>query len=429
MWTRITTWIFVAFAVATAYAEKPTAVNALIVTGIRDQSTAVLRETLTKAGHRVHVTEEPSADLNREKLAAYDVLVLKDISTGAGSAWTPENQRAVAAAVKEGIGLVVLHQASAGFNDDSTVSREYGRMIAGGRRGSARTDQPRDLSVTIQKHHPITRGIESFRQPADKLVRSPQITEGSQVLATVFDGREQDEPVVWVNHYGNGRVVHSLLGHDTASMKSDGFAELLIGCVEWAGEKGFRMIFDGNTLDGWEGNLRYWSVENGAIVGTNPSWKSMVAHDFLCTVEDFDDFELRIEAKVIGQRNSGIVVRTVKQRYKYPIAGYEVDMGVMRWGWIFEEGGPRQILNRDVQKELQPKIQAALKQGDFNDVVVRCIDNRIDAWINGIPFGFTETKQDVAQRLRTGKIGLQLHDGKPQVVSFRNIRVKELRRE
>ena len=93
------------------------------------------------------------------------------------------------------------------------------------------------------------------------------------------------------------------------------------------------------------------------------------------------------------------------------------------------EGGPRQILNRDVQKELQPKIQAALKQGDFNDVVVRCIDNRIDAWINGIPFGFTETKQDVAQRLRTGKIGLQLHDGKPQVVSFRNIRVKELRRD
>jgi type 1 glutamine amidotransferase len=375
------------------------------------------------------VTEKPSADLNREKLAAYDVLVLKDNPTGAGSAWTPENRQAVAAVVKEGTGLVVLHQASAGFNDDSTGSREYRRMIAGGRRGGAKTDQPRDLSVTIQKNHPVTRGIGSFRQPADKLVRSPQITEGSQVLATVFDGREQDEPVVWVNHYGNGRVVHNLLGHDTASMKSDGFAKLLIGCVEWAGEKGFRMIFDGKTLDGWEGNLRYWSVKNGAIVGTNPSWKPMVVHDFLCTVEDFDDFELRIEAKVIGQRNSGIVVRTVKQRYQYPIAGYEVDMGVMRWGWIFEEGGPRQILNRDVQKELQPKIQAALKQGDFNDVVVRCIDNRIDAWINGVPFGFTETKQDVAQRLRKGKIGLQLHDGKPQVVYFRNIRVKELRRD
>jgi len=429
MWTRTTTWILLAFATATAYAEKPTAVNALIVTGIRDQSTTVLRETLTNAGHRVHVTQEPSADLNRENLAAYDVLVLKDNSTGEGVAWTPENLQAVAAVVQEGTGLVVLHQASAGFNDDSTGSGEYGRMIAGGRRGGAKTDGPRDLDVTVQLDHPVTRGIGSFRQSSDKLVRSPQISQGSRVLATVFDGGEQDEPVVWVNHYGNGRVVHNLLGHETASMKSDGFAQLLIGCVQWAGEKGFRMIFDGKTLDGWEGNLRYWSVKNGAIVGTNPSWKPMVAHDFLCTVADFDDFELRIEAKVIGQRNSGITVRTVKQRYKYPIAGYEVDMGVMRWGWIFEEGGPRQILNRDVQKELQPKIQAALKQGDFNDVVVRCIDNRIDAWINGVPFGFSETKQDVAQRLRKGKIGLQLHDGKPQVVSFRNIRVKELSRD
>ncbi|MFP6765608.1 MAG: family 16 glycoside hydrolase, partial [Planctomycetaceae bacterium] len=305
----------------------------------------------------------------------------------------------------------------------------YGQMIAGGRRGGARTDGPHALKVTIQKDHPVTRGIRSFRLPADKLVHAPRITEDSQVLATAFDDREQDEPVVWVNHYGKGRVVHNLLGHDATSMKSDGFAQLLIGCVEWAGEKGFRMIFDGKTLDGWEGNLRYWSVENGAIVGTNPSWKPMAVHDFLCSVEDFEDFELRIEAKVIGQRNSGIVVRTFKQRYSYPIAGYEVDMGVMRWGWIYEEGGPRQVLNRDVQKELQPKIQAAVRQGEFNDVVVRCVDNRIDAWINGVPFGFTETKKDVARKLRKGKIGLQLHDGKPQVVTFRNIRVKDLSRD
>ena len=43
----------------------------------------------------------------------------------------------------------------------------------------------------------------------------------------------------------------------------------------------------------------------------------MSIHDFLCTVEHFENFELRLEAKVIGQRNSGIVVRTVRQRYSY----------------------------------------------------------------------------------------------------------------
>ena len=65
------------------------------------------------------MTEKPSAELNEETLAAYDVLVLKDVSAGADTVWTPENRRAVAAAVKEGTGLVVLHQASNGFNDDS----------------------------------------------------------------------------------------------------------------------------------------------------------------------------------------------------------------------------------------------------------------------------------------------------------------------
>ncbi|MEM7315709.1 MAG: DUF1080 domain-containing protein [Planctomycetota bacterium] len=128
----------------------------------------------------------------------------------------------------------------------------------------------------------------------------------------------------------------------------------------------------------------------------------------------------------MGHRNSGICVRTNRQRYTYPIVGYEIDMGVFRWGWIYEEGGPRQVLNRDVQRSLQPKIKAVLKPGDFNEVVVRCQDNRIQAWINGVGFDFVETNKQAAKRLRQGKIGLQLHDGKPQVVSFRNIRVKEL---
>lgn len=32
-------------------------------------------------------------------------------------------------------------------------------------------------------------------------------------------------------------------------------------------EAGFERIFDGKTLKGWEGDPKYWRVENGAIVG------------------------------------------------------------------------------------------------------------------------------------------------------------------
>jgi len=32
-------------------------------------------------------------------------------------------------------------------------------------------------------------------------------------------------------------------------------------------EPGFRSMFDGKTLAGWEGDPKYWRVENGALVG------------------------------------------------------------------------------------------------------------------------------------------------------------------
>jgi hypothetical protein len=32
-------------------------------------------------------------------------------------------------------------------------------------------------------------------------------------------------------------------------------------------EKGFVQIFDGQSLKGWEGDTKYWRVENGNLVG------------------------------------------------------------------------------------------------------------------------------------------------------------------
>ena len=101
-------------------------------------------------------------------------------------------------------------------------------------------------------------------------------------------------------------------------------------------------------------------------------------------------------------------------------------MGVHRWGWVYEEGGSRRLLNRDVQEELQPKVQKVLRQGEFNDFVIRAEGNRIKSWINGVEFEYVDTDEKLAQEMRKGAIGFQLHNGAPQIVSFRNIRIKEL---
>lgn len=42
---------------------------------------------------------------------------------------------------------------------------------------------------------------------------------------------------------------------------------VLVPSTLYGGEDGFRSIFDGKTLDGWDGNPNFWSVSDGAITG------------------------------------------------------------------------------------------------------------------------------------------------------------------
>src|SRR5437762_2573139 len=87
-------------------------VKVLIITGDHGhnwkETTPFLKELLTKAGHKVEVTESPSKDLTAENLANYDVLLLNYRNTPKGakenpaSVWTDENKKAFTEAVKGG---------------------------------------------------------------------------------------------------------------------------------------------------------------------------------------------------------------------------------------------------------------------------------------------------------------------------------------
>jgi type 1 glutamine amidotransferase len=90
-------------------------------------------------------------------------------------------------------------------------------------------------------NHPITRGLKAeFVHANDELYQSSIIPEGSEVLATAYSDKSLDpknsgkhEPVVWVAHYGKGRVCENVLGHDVAAMKDAGFQTLMIRGIEW----------------------------------------------------------------------------------------------------------------------------------------------------------------------------------------------------
>jgi len=73
---------------------------------------------------------------------------------------------------------------------------------------------------------------------------------------------------------------------------------------------GYVSLFDGVSLKGWDGNPKFWRVENGAIVGestpTNPSGNSYIVYRDLVA----RDFTLKFEIKVEGDGGSGIQYRS-----------------------------------------------------------------------------------------------------------------------
>jgi type 1 glutamine amidotransferase len=226
-------------------------VKVLIITGDHGhawkETTPILQQILTQAGHQVQATETPRLDLIAANLAKYDVLLLNYRNTPKGakanpdSVWSEDNQRAFVEAVRGGKGLVVFHHASSAFTGDTPFEKEFEVLTAGGWRKQGFHGKMHEFTVTPRKEHPITRGIQAFHHGRDELYQNSLITPGSEILVTAFSdlakdpkNTGKDEPMVWVNTYGKGRVCQNALGHDATAMQGRGFQTLLIRCVEWA---------------------------------------------------------------------------------------------------------------------------------------------------------------------------------------------------
>lgn len=208
-------------------------------------------------------------------------------------------------------------------------------------------------------------------------------------------------------------------------------------------ESGFVTIFDGKSLDGWEGAEGHWRVEDGQIVGSVTEEKPLKANTFLIWRDGEPvDFELKLDFKITETGNSGVQYRS-EELQDPPLAmkGYQADIDGKNTytGQNYEERGRGFLAKRGeisiLENGKEPKISGSLgdpdelkkkiNKEDWNELHLVIKGNHMKHYVNGVLMSEV-TDNDKKLRKMKGKLGIQIHTGPPMEVRCRNIKYKDL---
>ena len=187
-----------------------------------------------------------------------------------------------------------------------------------------------------------------------------------------------------------------------------------------AGKSVTKTLFDGKTLEGWQGNPDWWSVRDGAIAG---KFNDKVPTNFLFTKDNYSDFRLTLSSKMVESENHA---------------------GVCFWGEIAEQGankwythGPLVVFPNPSMWDYNARAglrvykttaEKVTSQHEWVKVEVLAQGNRVRAAFNGVQV--MEWREADPNRIKEGPIGIQLHAwGGPQEVLYKDIVVQTFPKE
>jgi len=186
---------------------------------------------------------------------------------------------------------------------------------------------------------------------------------------------------------------------------------------------GWTSLFSGKDLAGWtqRNGWAVYRVADDSIVGTTAKESP---NSFLCSDQEYSDFELRFEVNVEPALNSGVQIRSksMPEKDNGRVHGPQVEImrGPGESGYIYGEATGRNWISPK-----QP-THGLMKNNEWNQFHVRAVGTRIQTWING------KLVEDITdpQSFSSGFIGLQVHGiGKgqgPFAVKWRKIEVRDL---
>jgi len=192
-------------------------------------------------------------------------------------------------------------------------------------------------------------------------------------------------------------------------------------------DEGYVSLFDGKTLTGWQGDVKGYSVADGAIVCQEKGG------GFLYTDKEYADFSLRIEFKLTPGANNGIGLRVPLNKSDPAYAGMEIQ--------VLDDTSDKYKSIKDYQHHgsvygIVPAKTGHLKPvGEWNSEEITLRGKLITVVLNGE----TIVSADLAQASTPKTIDGREHPGlardKGHIcfcghgahVEFRNVRVKELK--
>lgn len=198
---------------------------------------------------------------------------------------------------------------------------------------------------------------------------------------------------------------------------------------------GWKLLFDGKTFNGWRGFKMDRVPEGWRITKKGELYFKPKGNGDIMTVDEFGDFELKLEWKISKGGNSGILFRVTEDD---------------EFSW--KTGPEMQVLDNTRHKDgLDPRTSAGSnyalhgparevtrEAGEYNEARIIAKANHIEHWLNGVKIveyeiGSPDWEALVAQskfatmpkygRNRKGHIVLQDHGNK---VWYRNIRIRLL---
>ena len=289
-----------------------------------------------------------------------------------------------------------------------------------------RNDRFKYVRYVDHENHEFLHDLQSDPDELINFVSDPRYAD-----TLVEMRRRTDERVAEL-----GGPLQPLSGTFNASTTPHPQASAMVGAR--ADEDGFVSVFNGRNLQGWTGDMKHWSVEDGALTGTTDG--SLKMNRFLTwKFSTVRNFELKVKVKVTAGGNSGIQYRGISR----PdldldiVTGYQCDVVANNPkynGMLYEERGRRilahtgekVIIDEDGRSWIVGEMPLKEFEPDqWHEYRVLVQGNRHQHWIDDHQTADL-IDLDPEGRSLEGVLAVQVHVGPAMKIQYKDFKIKHL---